>query len=189
MTQQSSGPDPIGDFQRWLMRSGARGMSRDLGGQLAGLFGLGGKPGDVWENATAPAPTEAPECAWCPVCRAARLLRESGPGLASHMAAASDALASAVREASTVVESVLSAAGRRAGPPASGTGREWSAATGTGGEAATGTGWPSEPGSSEWDVAAHEKSTGASADGNGRGPDGAGGGESATPGEPPSSPE
>ena len=109
------GPDPVGDFQRWLVRSGARSMTRELGGHIAGAFGLGGRSGDVWESATAPAPTEAPECDWCPVCRAARRLRVSGPGLASQVAAASDALATMVQDALGVVESALSAAGRRSG--------------------------------------------------------------------------
>ena len=125
MTQQPKGsaPDPIGDFQRWLLRSSARGMSRELGGHLAGAFGMGGRSGDVWESATAPPPQEAPECAWCPVCRAARLLRGSGPGLASHVTTAGDVLSSLVQEASAMVESVLSAAGRRAaGGESGGTG-------------------------------------------------------------------
>jgi hypothetical protein len=115
VTQQprGSGPDPIGDFQRWLLRSGARGVSRELGGRIAGVLRPGGKQEDVWASATAPPADEAPECAWCPVCRAARLLRENGPGLASHVATASDVVASAVQEAMTVLDAALSAAGRR----------------------------------------------------------------------------
>jgi hypothetical protein len=132
VTQQPRGsaPDPIGDFQRWLVRSGARSVSRELGGHIAGAFGLGGKPGDVWENATAPPSDEAPECAWCPVCRAARLLRVSGPGLASQVAAASDTLATLVQDAASVVESAL-AAGKRPGgqPPAGGRGSAFDAET------------------------------------------------------------
>ncbi len=116
MTQpRGSGVDPIGDFQRWLIRSGARSMTRELSGHIAGALGLSGRPGDVWESATAPPLEEAPECAWCPVCRAARLLRVSGPGLASHVATASDTLASLVQEAASVVESAL-AAGRQPEP-------------------------------------------------------------------------
>ena len=90
---RSSGSDPIGDFQRWLMRSSARSLSRELKGQARRTFGGGSGRGDVWETATAePIPDEAPECAWCPVCRAARRVRQSGPGLASHVAGAGDAL-------------------------------------------------------------------------------------------------
>ncbi|MBO0809655.1 MAG: hypothetical protein J2P32_15275, partial [Actinobacteria bacterium] len=116
MTQQprGSGPDPVGDFQRWLMRSGAR----EISGQIASTLGLGGqsgKRGDVWENATAPPPHEPPECAWCPWCRAARSLRESGPGLASHAAAAGEALAGLVQDAMSAVESVLASQARRPG--------------------------------------------------------------------------
>jgi hypothetical protein len=129
--QRGSAPDPIGDFQRWLVRSGARSVSRELGGHIAGAFGLGGKPGDVWESATAPPSDEAPECAWCPVCRAARLLRVSGPGLASHVAAASDTLATLVQDAASVVESALAAAGKRPGaePRAGGPGSAFDAET------------------------------------------------------------
>lgn len=130
MTQpRGTGPDPIGDFQRWLVRSGARSMTRELGGHVAGAFGLGGKPADVWGSATAPPPHEAPECAWCPVCRAARLLRDSGPGLASHMSSASETLASLVAEAASVVESALAAAGRRPGAPPAGPAAAWEPAT------------------------------------------------------------
>jgi hypothetical protein len=116
VTQQprGSGPDPVGDFQRWLVRSGAR----EISGQIASTLGLGGqsgKRGDVWEHATAPPPHEPPECAWCPWCRAARTLRESGPGLASHAAAAGEALAGLVQDAMSAVESVLASQSRRPG--------------------------------------------------------------------------
>lgn len=118
MTQQSrgTGTDPIGDLQRWLVRSGARGVGRELGGHLRSALGMGQVSGDVWKHATAgPPPGEAPECAWCPVCRAARMVRESRPGLVSHMAAAGDALASVMQEAVSVVEAALAATGRGAG--------------------------------------------------------------------------
>ncbi|MBO0771879.1 MAG: hypothetical protein J2P35_10530, partial [Actinobacteria bacterium] len=117
MTQQprGSGPDPVGDFQRWLMRSGAREISGQIASTL-GLGGQGGRRGDVWEDATAPPPHEPPECAWCPWCRAARSLRESGPGLASHAAAAGEALAGLVQDAMSAVESVLASQSRRPGP-------------------------------------------------------------------------
>lgn len=116
MTQQPKGPspDPIGDLQRWLLRSGVRGVSRGVGDQVRGVFGGGRPTTDVWEAATTPPPEEAPECAWCPICRAARMMRSSGPGLASHMAAAGDTLATAVLEAVSTVESALAAAQRAA---------------------------------------------------------------------------
>jgi len=192
---RGSGTDPIGDFQRWLVRSGARSMSRELSGHIAGAFGLGGKSGDVWETATAPPAGEAPECAWCPVCRAARLLRVSGPGLASHVAAASDTLAGLVQDAASVVESALAAAGRRpgsdrpagawdSGTPANWddvTGQEWDTATAAGQEAdaaadpdASGTVWAEATGN------------GAGPGGNGASGNGAGGNGTESPGSPPS---
>jgi hypothetical protein len=116
VTQQprQPGTDLIGELQRWLFRSGARGMSRELGGQFRSAFGRGAGSADVWESATAVPHHEAPECAWCPVCRAARRLGESGPGLASHVAAASDALATVVQDAMSVLGSAMAAARPRA---------------------------------------------------------------------------
>lgn len=149
MTQQSkgSGPDLIGDFQRWLVRSSARSVSREVSGHLRSVLGLGAPGVDVWESATSTAPDEAPECAWCPVCRAARMLRESGPGVTSQMAAASDALAGLVQDAMSVVESALASAGRPAGSGtgAAGTpsGTAWDRAHrgGSSDQAGSGTGW------------------------------------------------
>ena len=93
MTQQpgGSGPDLIGEFQRWLIRSSARGMGRQVSGQIRAALGRNQQPtGDVWETATTEPPEEAPECAWCPLCRAARLLRETKPGRDTRVTAVSD---------------------------------------------------------------------------------------------------
>lgn len=107
MTQQrrQPGADLIGDFQRWLVKSGARGMSRGLGDQIKDT--LGRRDTDVWQHATSPQPDEPPECAWCPLCRARRILADSSPGLASHVASAGDAVASLISEAVSVVEAAL----------------------------------------------------------------------------------
>ena len=51
---------------------------------------------------------DAPECAWCPICRAARRVRESGPGLSGPLAGAGDVVAAAVQEALSAFDSVLS---------------------------------------------------------------------------------
>jgi hypothetical protein len=109
-----SGQDPIGDFQRWLVRSGARSVSREVSDQIRSMLGRGAGPADVWARATAPAADEAPECAWCPICRAARVLRESGPGVSSQMAAAGEAVGMLARDAVSVVESALTATSRAA---------------------------------------------------------------------------
>jgi hypothetical protein len=111
----SSGTDPIGEFQQWLVRSGAREVSRGLRGRVRSALGLSDSKMDVWESATTtPPPGEAPECAWCPVCRAARLLRETGPGVGSQVAAAGEVLASVVQDAVSAVEAALAATGRAA---------------------------------------------------------------------------
>ncbi len=143
---RSPGSDPIGDFQRWLMRSSAKRMGKELKGQARRAF-TGGAPErvDVWEAATAePLPGEAPECAWCPVCRAARRFRQSGPGLASQVAGAGDALLTVAQDTLAAFEASLSAR-----PPASGhrpaDPHAWHEAAAA---APGGTGWPAEPGAS-----------------------------------------
>jgi hypothetical protein len=118
VTQQpgGSGPDLIGDFQRWLIRSSARGMGRQVTDQIRSALGRSQQPsGDVWETATAEPPDEAPECAWCPLCRAARLLRESKAGRDTRVTAVSDALGTVVQDAFNVLEAALAATGRAAG--------------------------------------------------------------------------
>lgn len=119
MTEPSggSGPDLIGEFQRWLIRSSARGVGRQVTGQIRSAFGRNQPTGDVWESATAdPTPDEAPECAWCPLCRAARVLRESKPGRDTRVTAVSDALGMVVQDAFNVLDAALATTGR---PPPS----------------------------------------------------------------------
>jgi hypothetical protein len=122
VTERQPGSDLIGELQRWLVRSGARSVSRELSGQVRTVLGGGNTHGDVWENATAD--YESPECQWCPICRARRRLRESGPGLSSTVAAAGDAVSVVLQDAAAAFEAAVAAAGRQAGPrdeaPASG---------------------------------------------------------------------
>jgi hypothetical protein len=117
VTERQSGSDPIGELQRWLVRSGARSVSRQLGDQVRTALGGGGgnsTHGDVWESATAD--HEAPECQWCPICRARRRLRDSGPGLSSTVAAAGDAVSVVLQDAAAAFEAAVAAAGRQARP-------------------------------------------------------------------------
>jgi hypothetical protein len=112
------GPDPIGDFQRWLLRAGARGMSRNLTNQVRAALGRDQPKGDVWETATTePLPGEAPECAWCPLCRAARLVREAKPTRDTRVAAVGDALTTVVQDAVSVLEAALAATNRGGSAP------------------------------------------------------------------------
>jgi hypothetical protein len=128
VTERQPGSDPIGELQRWLVRSGARGVTRGLGDQVRTALG-GNTHGDVWENATAD--NEAPECQWCPICRARRRLRDSGPGLSSAVAAAGDAVSVVMQDAAAAFEAAVAAAGRQARPrdDAPGTGAVWDEAT------------------------------------------------------------
>jgi hypothetical protein len=110
--------DPIGDFQRWLMKAGARSLSREVAGKVKSTLGTSGgdrgKHASVWETATTEPPgDEPPECQWCPICRAARRYRDSGGGatvdLGSQLAGVSDALAGFTRDAFGLFESAMRA--------------------------------------------------------------------------------
>ena len=135
MTDPGGSNDLIGDFQRWLLRSGARGMSRELADQVRAALGKNQSTGDVWETATTqPVPADAPECAWCPLCRAARVVREAQPGRDTRVAAVGDAVTTVVQDAVSVLEAALAATGRSGG----GNGRTDAAGPGTRGYPAAG---------------------------------------------------
>jgi hypothetical protein len=123
----------LSDLQRWLLRSSAKSMGRELGGQVRRTLGGGRQQpsaSDVWDTATNEIPPdvgESPECQWCPICRAARLMREGGgSGIGGQLSGAGDAVASVVQDAIGALDSILSKASsgdqRAAGssrPPAS----------------------------------------------------------------------
>ena len=120
------GSDPIADFQRWLMKAGARSLGRDVASKVRSTMGGGsssGKRAGVWETATTEPPgDEPPECQWCPICRAARRYRESGgtdSGLGSQLAGVGDVLAGLTRDAFGIFEAAMRASQRQAGPPPS----------------------------------------------------------------------
>ena len=108
--RQSRPSDPVADFQRWLMKAGARSMANQVAGQVKRTLGTERRDsGDVWDTATTePPPTEAPECQWCPVCQAARAARlGGGSGLGAQLANAGGALASVVQDAFSVFEQAM----------------------------------------------------------------------------------
>lgn len=105
------------EVQRWLIRTSAKNMRDELGGQVRSAFRRqDGKTPDVWAKATTEPPrvgAEAPECAWCPVCRAARRVAEARAtggerGAAAALADVSDVLTGAVRDVLAGLDSVLS---------------------------------------------------------------------------------
>ena len=113
------GSDPIGDFQRWLMRAGAKSIGRDVAGRVKSTLGGGGgaKNADVWETATTEEPTdEPPECQWCPICRAARRYRDSGGVGAGQFAGVGDTLAGLTRDAFSLFDAALRPPPRPAPP-------------------------------------------------------------------------
>jgi hypothetical protein len=108
-SQPGRGGDPVADFQRWLMKAGARSMAAQVADQVRSTVrGQRRTSGDVWDIATnEPPPDEPPECQWCPVCQAARRARESGPGLSARLADAGGVLASVVQDAFSAFEQAM----------------------------------------------------------------------------------
>jgi hypothetical protein len=117
--QASPGSDILGEFQRWFIRSSAKNMRKEFGGQVRKTFGGGrGNADDVWDTATTEVPLadgDAPECQWCPICRAARRMRESNPGLTGQLSGAGDAVAAAVHDAIKAFDSLLARTSGSAG--------------------------------------------------------------------------
>jgi hypothetical protein len=109
--QPGPGADVLSDFQRWLLRSSAKSMGREISGQVRKSLGGGRQDrSDVWDTATTEIPPEvgeSPECQWCPICRAARRMRDSSPGLGDQLSAAGDVVATAVHEAMRAFDSVV----------------------------------------------------------------------------------
>lgn len=73
--------DLANEMQRRLIRSGARSVRDEVGDQVKKAFrGKPSDPKEVWATATTEPPdalNEAPECAWCPICRAARRMAQA----------------------------------------------------------------------------------------------------------------
>jgi hypothetical protein len=112
--RQAKGVDVFGDLQRWFIRQSAKNMRKEISGQVRRTIGGGNRPtSDVWDTATNEIPPEvgeSPECQWCPICRAARRMRDSGPGIGGQISGAGDVVASAVQDAIGALDSLLSKA-------------------------------------------------------------------------------
>jgi hypothetical protein len=149
------GPEPwerraagvASEVQRWLIKTSARNMRDELGGQVKRAFrGSERSAGDSWATATTEPPhaaDEAPECAWCPVCRAARRIAQARAGAEANQGSAgrgrgsggyggprlgdaADVMAGAVREALAGLDAILSH--RPSETPARGAGAAWESA-------------------------------------------------------------
>ncbi|HEX2744093.1 MAG TPA: hypothetical protein VHN16_06770 [Streptosporangiaceae bacterium] len=108
--QSGRGSDPVADFQRWLMKAGARSMANQVADQVKKTIGQERRRdrGDVWDTATTELPPDEPlECQWCPVCQAARAARLSGPGLGARLTGAGGVLASVVQDAFSAFEQAM----------------------------------------------------------------------------------
>ena len=115
------------EMQRWLIRTSARNMRDELGGQVKKAFrGSGVEKADPWATATTEPPhaaDEAPECAWCPLCRAARRIAQARAGADSRggprLSDAADMMAGAMRDAFASLDSILSYRPGESAPPGS----------------------------------------------------------------------
>jgi hypothetical protein len=110
--QPKPASDPVADLQRWLMRAGARSMANQVADNVRRTLGQQKRnsrdSGDVWGTATTePPPDEPPECQWCPVCQAARRLRESGPGIGAKLADAGGLLTALAQDAFSAVDQIM----------------------------------------------------------------------------------
>ena len=110
--QSKPASDPVADLQRWVMRAGARSMANQVADNVRRTLGQQKRSsrdkGDVWETATTePPPDEPPECQWCPVCQAARRLRESGPGIGAKLADAGGLLSALAQDAFSAVDQIM----------------------------------------------------------------------------------
>jgi len=86
--------------------------------------GGGAKSGDVWSEATRDDwgghfATGAPECRYCPICRAMAATRASGPDIVENLVGAGGSLIAAAREAMAGFERTRPPSGpdRRSGSP------------------------------------------------------------------------
>ena len=110
--RQARPSDPVADFQRWLMKAGARSMANQVADQVRRTLRAERRAsGDVWDTATNESPpNEPPECQWCPVCQAARAARTGGAaGLGAQLANAGGVLASVVGDAFSAFEQAMKA--------------------------------------------------------------------------------
>ena len=139
----AKGVDVFGDLQRWFIRQSAKNMRKEISGQVRRTLGGGSRPtSDVWDTATNEIPPEvgeSPECQWCPICRAARRMRDSGPGIGGQITGAGDVVASAVQDAIGALDSLLAKASGT-GPSKPSTAGESTARDSTAGESAAGNG-------------------------------------------------
>jgi len=130
----------FGDLQRWFIRQSAKNMRREISGQVRRTFGGGRPTSDVWDTATNEIPPEvgeSPECQWCPICRAARRMRDSGPGIGGQISGAGDVVASAVQDAISALDSLLAKASG-SGPTRDSTTRDSTAGDSTAGDSTAG---------------------------------------------------
>jgi hypothetical protein len=162
----------FGDLQRWFIRQTAKNMRNQISGQVRRTLGGTRPTSDVWDTATNEIPPEvgeSPECQWCPICRAARRMRDSGPGIGGQISGAGDVVASAVQDAIGALDSLLGKASGTGSARDSGTGssRDSTVKGNAAGSGPARDSWPGEsapPESAPSDTSDASASSGTSAD-------------------------
>lgn len=99
----------LDDLQRRLAIAGARSLGHEFADHIGRTFR--GESQDVWGTATSEQEAgfgTAPECAWCPVCRAIRMVRDSRPDLAARVGETAGTLMAAAQDAVAAVDAALS---------------------------------------------------------------------------------
>lgn len=108
----------LDDLQRRLAIAGARSLGHEFADQIGRTFR--GENQDVWETATSEQDAgigTAPECAWCPVCRAIRMVRGTRPDLAARVSETAGTLMAAAQDAVAAIDAALSRAPEPPAPP------------------------------------------------------------------------
>lgn len=77
----------------------AQDQGNGLGGLGAGLGGFAAQAAAAARGAEEHLATGAPECTWCPVCRAVHTVRRTSPEVRAHLTAAASSLLQAAAEA------------------------------------------------------------------------------------------
>ncbi|GGO69818.1 hypothetical protein GCM10012276_06930 [Nocardioides deserti] len=77
----------------------AQDQGSGLGGLGAGLGGFAAHAAAAAQGAEEHPATGAPECTWCPVCRAVHAVRRTSPEVRAHLTAAASSLLQAAAEA------------------------------------------------------------------------------------------
>ncbi|MDN4163479.1 hypothetical protein [Nocardioides abyssi] len=100
MSDQHEDPDVGSVAEEAAKLFGALGdWAQDQGAGVGGFAGFAAQAAAAARGAEEHLATGAPECTWCPVCRAVHAVRRTSPEVRAHLAAAASSLLQAAAEA------------------------------------------------------------------------------------------